>query len=76
MNSTQNSVTCIDLCKTYHQGDIEVTGLDHVDLEISEGGFVCLYDSFIWYVVGPFTFISTELFNSFLYLFHCYVFFC
>jgi putative ABC transport system ATP-binding protein len=42
MNNTQNSVKCTDLCKTYHQGDIEVTGLDHVDLEISEGGFVCL----------------------------------
>jgi len=36
------SVTCIQLCKTYHQGDVEVTGLDHVDLEINEGGFVCL----------------------------------
>jgi putative ABC transport system ATP-binding protein len=39
---TQNSVKCIELCKTYHQGDVEVTGLDHVDLEIGEGGFVCL----------------------------------
>jgi putative ABC transport system ATP-binding protein len=37
-----NSVRCIDLCKTYHQGDVEVRGLDHVDLEIGEGGFVCL----------------------------------
>jgi putative ABC transport system ATP-binding protein len=37
-----NSVKCIELCKTYHQGDIEVIGLDHVDLEINEGGFVCL----------------------------------
>jgi putative ABC transport system ATP-binding protein len=36
------SVTCNQLCKTYHQGDIEVIGLDHVDLEINEGGFVCL----------------------------------
>jgi len=36
------SVTCKELCKTYHQGDIEVTGLDQVDLEINEGGFVCL----------------------------------
>jgi len=36
------SVRCIDLCKTYHQGDIEVIGLDNVDLEINEGGFVCL----------------------------------
>jgi len=37
-----NSVKCVQLCKTYHQGDVEVTGLDHVDLEIAEGGFVCL----------------------------------
>ena len=37
-----NSVRCIDLCKTYHQGEVEVRGLDHVDLEIQEGGFVCL----------------------------------
>jgi putative ABC transport system ATP-binding protein len=36
------SVKCIELCKTYHQGDVEVTGLDNVDLEINEGGFVCL----------------------------------
>ena len=36
------SVRCIDLCKTYRQGDVEVTGLDHVNLEIEEGGFVCL----------------------------------
>jgi putative ABC transport system ATP-binding protein len=36
------SVRCIDLCKTYRQGDVEVTGLDHVNLEIREGGFVCL----------------------------------
>jgi len=36
------SVRCIDLCKTYRQGEVEVTGLDHVNLEIDEGGFVCL----------------------------------
>jgi putative ABC transport system ATP-binding protein len=42
MNNTTNGVQCIDLCKTYHQGDVEVIGLDHVDLEISPGGFVCL----------------------------------
>jgi len=42
MNDNLNSVKCIQLCKTYHQGDIEVIGLDHVDLEIAEGGFVCL----------------------------------
>ena len=37
-----SNVRCIELCKTYRQGDLEVTGLDHVDLEIAEGGFVCL----------------------------------
>jgi putative ABC transport system ATP-binding protein len=37
-----STVRCIDLCKTYHQGDVEITGLDHVNLEIDEGGFVCL----------------------------------
>ena len=36
------AVRCIDLCKTYRQGEIEVKGLDHVSLEIDEGGFVCL----------------------------------
>ena len=36
------SVRCIDLCKTYRQGELEVIGLDHVDLEIEKGGFVCL----------------------------------
>lgn len=37
-----NAVTCIDLCKTYRQGDQDIKALDHVDLEISKGGFVCL----------------------------------
>jgi len=37
-----SAVTCIDLCKTYQQGDQEIKALDHVDLEIREGGFVCL----------------------------------
>lgn len=36
------SVRCIDLCKTYHQGEVKVIGLDHVNLEIEQGGFVCL----------------------------------
>jgi putative ABC transport system ATP-binding protein len=36
------AVRCVDVCKTYRQGDLEVKGLDHVDLEIEEGGFVCL----------------------------------
>ncbi len=35
-------IRCVQLCKTYHQGDTEVRALDHVDLEIDEGGFVCL----------------------------------
>ncbi|MCG6950542.1 MAG: ABC transporter ATP-binding protein [Acidobacteria bacterium] len=36
------AVRCVDLCKTYRQGQVEVTGLDHVHLEIADGGFVCL----------------------------------
>jgi putative ABC transport system ATP-binding protein len=36
------AVHCVDLCKTYRQGQVEVTGLDHVNLEIADGGFVCL----------------------------------
>jgi len=36
------AVKCIDLCKTYRQGEQKVMGLDHVDLDIKEGGFVCL----------------------------------
>jgi len=38
----QAAVTCIDLCKTYQQGDQDIKALDHVDLEIGKGGFVCL----------------------------------
>ena len=37
-----STVRCVDLCKTYRQGDLEVTGLDPVNLEIEDGGFVCL----------------------------------
>jgi putative ABC transport system ATP-binding protein len=36
------AVRCIDLCKTYRQGDQDIKALDHVDLEIDKGGFVCL----------------------------------
>ena len=36
------AVRCVDLCKTYRQGDQEIKALDHVTLEIEEGGFVCL----------------------------------
>ncbi len=37
-----SSVRCVDLCKTYRQGDQDVKALDHVSIEIEEGGFVCL----------------------------------
>ncbi|MGA8205089.1 MAG: ABC transporter ATP-binding protein [Woeseiaceae bacterium] len=36
------AVRCIDLCKTYRQGEVDIKALDHVDLEIEEGGFACL----------------------------------
>lgn len=37
-----SSVSCIDLCKTYHQGDQDIKALDHVNLDIQSAGFVCL----------------------------------
>ena len=36
------AVSCVDLCKTYRQGDVDIKALDHVSLDIEEGGFVCL----------------------------------
>ena len=36
------AVRCIDLCKTYVQGDQEIKALDHLSLDIEAGGFVCL----------------------------------
>ena len=36
------AVRCIDLCKTYLQGDQEIKALDHLSLDIEAGGFVCL----------------------------------
>ncbi|MDH5311981.1 MAG: ABC transporter ATP-binding protein [Gammaproteobacteria bacterium] len=36
------AVKCIDLCKTYRQGEQEIKALDHVDLDVERGGFVCL----------------------------------
>ncbi|MCH9695458.1 MAG: ABC transporter ATP-binding protein [Gammaproteobacteria bacterium] len=36
------AVSCIDLCKTYRQGDQDIKALDHVSIDIQEGGFVCL----------------------------------
>jgi putative ABC transport system ATP-binding protein len=38
----KTAITCIDLCKTYRQGDQDIKALDHVNLEIKKGGFVCL----------------------------------
>jgi putative ABC transport system ATP-binding protein len=37
-----SSIVCKDLRKTFQQGDEIITGLDHVSIEIAEGGFVCL----------------------------------
>lgn len=36
------AVRCVDLCKTYRQGGVDIKALDHVSIEIKEGGFVCL----------------------------------
>jgi putative ABC transport system ATP-binding protein len=35
-------IKCVDLCKTYRQGDAVVRALDHVTLEIGQGSFICL----------------------------------
>ncbi len=37
-----STLFCKDLCKTFHQGQEVITGLDHVSLDIEEGSFVCL----------------------------------
>ncbi len=36
------AVCCVDLCKTYRQGDQDIKALDHLSIEIARGGFVCL----------------------------------
>ncbi|MBT8099392.1 MAG: ABC transporter ATP-binding protein [Gammaproteobacteria bacterium] len=36
------AVRCVDLCKTYRQGEQDIKALDHVSIDIVEGGFVCL----------------------------------
>jgi putative ABC transport system ATP-binding protein len=36
------AVRCVDLCKTYRQGEEDIKALDHVSIEIDESGFVCL----------------------------------
>src|SRR5210317_1581395 len=35
-------ISCTALCKYYQQGDAVIKGLDHVDLEIESGAFICL----------------------------------
>ncbi|MDJ0761021.1 MAG: ABC transporter ATP-binding protein [Woeseiaceae bacterium] len=37
-----SAVRCVDVCKTYRQGDEDIHALDHVSIEIANGGFVCL----------------------------------
>ena len=36
------AVTTRDICKTYRQGDVDIKALDHVNLDVEPGGFVCL----------------------------------
>jgi len=38
------AVRCVDLCKTYRQGDQDIKALDHVSIDIESGDFVCLSD--------------------------------
>jgi len=35
-------IRCLDLCKTYRQGDARIHALDHVTLDIEPGSFICL----------------------------------
>jgi len=37
-----STISCKDLCKYYQQGDAVIKGLDHVNLEIEQGSFICL----------------------------------
>lgn len=37
-----SAISCKDLCKYYQQGDAVIKGLDHVNLEIDQGSFICL----------------------------------
>jgi putative ABC transport system ATP-binding protein len=36
------AVRCIDVCKTYRQGDVDIKALDHVTIDFAKGDFVCL----------------------------------
>jgi putative ABC transport system ATP-binding protein len=35
-------IECIELCKSYHQGDAVIKALDHVNLTMEAGSFICL----------------------------------
>ena len=35
-------VRCVDICKTYRQGDQDIKALDHLSIDIEKGEFVCL----------------------------------
>ena len=37
-----SSISCTDLCKFYHQGDAVIKALDHVNLTVEAGSFICL----------------------------------
>ncbi len=37
-----SAIHCHQLCKTFTQGDEVITGLDHIDITIDKGDFVCL----------------------------------
>jgi len=35
-------IKCVDLCKSYQQGDAVIKALDHVSMDIEQGSFICL----------------------------------
>ena len=37
-----SAVRCVDLCKTYRQGEVDIKALDHLSIEIGKGDVVCL----------------------------------
>jgi len=37
-----SAVSCIEVCKTYRQGQQDIKALDHVSIDIEAGEFVCL----------------------------------
>ena len=37
-----SAVKCVDLCRTYRQGDVDIKALDHLSIDIAVGEFVCL----------------------------------